>query len=245
MAATSYALLGLLIERDAYAYELADRMQSRLGWEVNSGQVSQAMRLMERRGLAETARTDARPESKRKDRVVYSITERGIEAFTRWFARNSNEPRSARIRRPLLVKINLAGSRERLADMGAQIDSYEEDCVKQLHALYSERDDVRIGQTPVRVDHFLLRLGLVGDIYQLEAELSWVRTAREMVSQLLNTHAVWPSTQRRAEENETTLARRAAERQLFGRMAARDQSVSEVEVGANPKPGESRDDPST
>ncbi len=240
MAATSYALLGLLIERDAYAYELADRMQSRLGWEVNSGQVSQAMRLMERRGLVEATRTDARLESKRKDRVVYRITEKGVAAFVRWFERDSNEPRSSRIRRPLLVKINLAGSPERLADIRAQIDSYEEDCVKQLNAVYGERDDVRIGQIPVRADHLLLRLGLMGDIYQLEAELSWVRAAREMVAQLLNTHAIWPSSQRRPEQDEATRARRAAEQQLFGRMAARDQSVSEAERAPTSTQEESR-----
>jgi DNA-binding PadR family transcriptional regulator len=231
MAATNYALLGLLLERDAYAYELADRMQSRLGWDVNSGQVSQAMRLMERRRLVRAVAAPPEREHKRKDRIVYSITEKGIEAFGHWFEDDSNEPRSARVRRPLLVKINLAGGADRLAETHSQIDSYEEQCVRQLKALHTEREGLPFGEAPLRADHFLLRLGLLGDIFQLEAELAWVRTAREMVSRLLNTSAIWPSTQRRAEEDETLLARRSAQRELFARMAARDQAVAKVEMG--------------
>lgn len=231
MAATNYALLGLLMERDAYAYELADRMQSRLGWDVNSGQVSQAMRLMERRGLVRAVANPTGREHKRKDRIVYSITKKGIDAFGRWFGEDSNEPRSARVRRPLLVKINLAGGADRLAGTLSQIDSYEEQCVRQLKALHTEREGLPFGEAPLRADHFLLRLGLLGDIFQLEAELSWVRNARESVSRLLSTSAIWPSTQRHAEEDETLLERRSAQRKLFARMAARDQSVAKLETG--------------
>src|ERR1700733_14786530 len=95
-----HALLGLLLQRSAYPYELADRLQARLGpaWEINSGQVYQTVRRLEQDGLIEQV---DRATAVREDRHVFSITQRGVQEFERWFV---SATRGARLsRRPLLV----------------------------------------------------------------------------------------------------------------------------------------------
>jgi PadR family transcriptional regulator, regulatory protein AphA len=213
-----HALLGLLLERPAYPYELADRLQGRLGptWAINSGHLYQTIHQMEKDELIE--QIDG-PVGGRNDRHVFAITESGAVEFERWF---DEATRGARLsRRPLLVKIILAG-RERLKDALHQIDAYELDCAERLRELSSTREAVSVEGLQVRADHVLLRLGLSGDIFQLEGELRWARHAREMVAWLLGREAIWPSaSERSGASSEEARARRDAQEQLFARMAAK------------------------
>jgi len=50
-----HALLGLLLDRPAYRYQLGERLQQRLGpgWAINSGHLYQTVERMERDGLIE------------------------------------------------------------------------------------------------------------------------------------------------------------------------------------------------
>lgn len=214
-----HALLGLLLDRSAYPYELADRLQARLGpaWEINSGQVYQTIRRMAADGLIE--QVDG-PAEGRTDRHIFAITERGASEFERWFGDTTEAARLAR--RPLLVKITLAGP-ARLKDALAQIDVYERDCAERIKELAREREGVPESQgLQVRADHVLLRLGLSADIFQLEAELRWARHAHEMVCWLLDREAIWPSGRDRADASgQESKDRRAAREELFARMAAR------------------------
>src|SRR5271155_1044569 len=96
-----HALLGLLLDRSAYPYELADRLQQRLGpaWNVNSGQLYQTIHRLESDGLIE--RVDG-VVGDRNFRHVFAITDDGVAEFERWFDRESGVRLA---RRPLLVKI--------------------------------------------------------------------------------------------------------------------------------------------
>jgi DNA-binding PadR family transcriptional regulator len=139
-----HALLGLLLDRDSYPYELADRLASRLGpaWDVNSGQASQICRSLEREGMIE--RVEQAGES-RDRRQVYRISPRGAERFESWFSQTAvSVPRS---RRPLLVKLALAGP-DRLQAAHEQIDVHERACATRLHDLQIEHNDVQ--RTPIR-----------------------------------------------------------------------------------------------
>lgn len=207
-----HALLGLLLDRPAYPYELADRMLQRLGpaWAVNSGQLYQTIKRLEADGLIE--RVD-RTGGARDDRHVFSITDDGVAEFTRWFDETAVHVRLSR--RPLLVQITFAGP-ERLKDALAKIDAYEFECVGQLNELSRAREGITADGPLVRADHLLLRLNLAADITQLEGELKWARHAREMVSWLLARDAVWPSTR---ESSDEARERRRARSELFGRMA--------------------------
>jgi PadR family transcriptional regulator AphA len=214
-----YALLGLLVQRPAYPYELADRLQARLGptWAINSGQLYQTIKRMEDERLIEQI---GGAQEARQDRHIYTITEVGFEDLERWWSKDqAGSPRL--LRRPLLLKMALAGP-ERLKDTLEQIDAYERDCAERLREFSGRREAVPDGGTTVRADHVLLRLGLSADIFQLEGELRWARHAHEMVSWLLGRDAIWPSVPERPGvlAGETRERREARER-LFARIAAK------------------------
>ena len=213
-----HALLGLLRSRPAYPYELADRLQSRLGpaWAINSGQLYQTVRKLEADGLIE--RVDEAADT-RDDRHVFAITEAGTDEFDNWF--ESSTPGVRLSRRSLLVKINLAGP-ERCQQTLAHIQTYETECAKRLAELTHCREEVHVSGPSVRADHVLLRLGLSADILALEAELQWAKHAQEMVSWLTDSPALWPSSGRpRDTTSEHEHDREDARRQMFHRMATR------------------------
>lgn len=213
-----HALLGLLLHRPAYPYQLADRLQSSLGptWAVNSGQLYQTIDRLERDGLIERVEGEL---DRREDRHVFAITGSGVEEFERWFDASGNGAKMSR--RPLLVKLTLAGP-ERMASALAQLDAYEIDCTERLKELSRMRESTPAEGPRVRADDVLLRLNLSADIFQLEAELRWARHAREMVSWLLTREAIWPSTQERPSQGcAQPPDSQDARKELFGKMAAR------------------------
>ena len=210
-----HALLGLLLNRPAYPYELANRLQERLGpaWRINSGHLYQTIDRLERDGLIEPV--DG-PAGGRDDRNVYAITELGVEEFESWFGETIDRARLSR--RPLLAKITLAGP-ERLKAVLEQIDAYAVDCAEQLKELSKKREKVHVDSLPVRADHVLLRLGLSADIFQMRGELRWARHAREMVSWLLEQEVVWP-TERSAGPTDVSWERERVTGRMFERIAA-------------------------
>jgi DNA-binding PadR family transcriptional regulator len=216
-----HALLGLLLDKPAYRYELGNRLQERLGpaWAINSGHLYQTIERLEKEGLIK--HIDGTRQN-RDDRHMFAITDDGAVEYERWF---ENDIGAAQLlRRPLLVKITLAGP-ERLRDTLRQIDAYELDCVVRLREISRQQDEISIGSLRVRADHVLLRLGLSADISHLEAELGWARHAREVVSRLLNQDAIWPSTRQRPSSSpKETHNRQDARQELFGRIAREQPS---------------------
>jgi DNA-binding PadR family transcriptional regulator len=215
-----HALLGLLIHRPAYRYQLGERLRDRLGpaWEINSGQLYQTIKRMQDEGLIECI-NDALEDQ--DERHVYAITASGVEEFDRWFEETSGGARL--LRRPLLVKIALAGP-ERQKDALKQIDAYERDCAARVKELSRKRDEIpeapAVGAR-VRADHVFLRLGLSGDIAHFKSELGWAKHAHEMVSWLLTEDAIWPSEHGRSGASKEARDRQHARDELFGRIAAR------------------------
>lgn len=216
-----HALLGLLLDRPAYPYQLASRLHERLGpaWNVNSGQLYQTVKAMEKDGLIERVH-DVSPE--REDRHVFSITEAGISEFERFFQKTPEPVRLCR--RPLLVKITFAGP-QHLQQAMEKVDAYEADCAKRLAQVARLREEVPTDGPLLRADHLLLRLNLSADVFQLEGELRWARHAREMLSWLAGREAVWPSGRERADAIDKIAGREreSARRELFGRMASEDK----------------------
>lgn len=212
-----HALLGLLLDRAGYPYQLADRLQERLGpaWDVNSGQLYQTVKALERDGLIERVPSDA---GSHEDRHVYAITGEGVDEFERWF---DQAPDTVRLsRRPLLLKITFAGPR-RLRDAIAKVDAYEYECAQRLTEAARLREALPAQRPLVRADHLLLRLNLSTDIFQLEGELRWARQARELLTWLTSHEAVWPSERERRDADSANDQRdgASARRKLFTRMA--------------------------
>ncbi len=95
-----HALLGLLLDRPAYPYQLAAQLHERLGpaWKVNSGQLYNAIAALERDGMIERA-GNASPDH--EGRHVFQITDAGVGEFERFFDQTPDAARPCR--RPLLV----------------------------------------------------------------------------------------------------------------------------------------------
>jgi DNA-binding PadR family transcriptional regulator len=228
-----HALLGLLLDRDSYPYELADRLASRLGpaWNLNSGQVSQICRSLERDDMIERVEP---AENSRERRRVFRIRPSGAEDFEQWFSGvDVSVPRS---RRPLMAKLALAGP-DRLQTAKDQIDAHERACATRLKELQIEHNGVPNEAPFVRADHVLLRLSLRADIIQLEGELQWAKEARQMISWLLEQEVMWPSARERRDA--ASEAARLARQELFGRMAAKASRLTpralEDVGGASPR----------
>jgi DNA-binding PadR family transcriptional regulator len=185
-----HALLGLLLDRPAYPYQMADRMEQRLGpaWKVNSGTLYNTVKAMEEDGLIE--RVENVP-TVRGDRHVYSITERGVGEFETWFSKANDGVRLPR--RPLLLKITFAGP-DRLAQAMSKVESYEHECSELLIEITGMRDALPDTEDALlRASHLLLGLNLSTDIFALEGELRWAQAARELLTWLSKQdRTLWP-----------------------------------------------------
>jgi len=248
-----HALLGLLLDRPAYPYQLASRLEQRLGpsWEVNSGQLYQTVKALQRDGLIERVQGAG---GGREDRHVFAITDQGVREFERWFEHSPDPVRLPK--RPLLAKITFAGP-ERLAEAIEKIEAYERECAARLSHAARLRDELPTdtprdtpswahheGHTPtgigkhaggplVRAEQLLLRLNLSTDVVQLEGELRWAAHARELLAWLAEGEAVWPSSDRQARSGERECSQ--ARKELFERMA-RSAPGPVPATGAPPAP---------
>lgn len=223
-----HALLGLLLERPAYPYDLGNRLERLLGptWAINPGQLSHTLKAMRRDGLI--LPLDDAPKD-RKGRKLDSITDLGIEELERW--RLTDSPDGAPLpRRPLLVKLALAGP-EQLRECLELIKTSELEYAERLKEIARRHDEVPAGPE-VRRDQVLLRLSLRGDMFRLEGELAWARYAHEVVSWLLTREAIWPGP-REPEGAMSMRDRRDVRERVFARMAARHLQIArDREAGA-------------
>lgn len=212
-----HALLGLLLQGFSYPYQLADRLEARMGpsWLVDSGQIYKTIKQMEELGLIEPVNRAGEDRDVR--RRFFAITERGTEEFERWFQATTDRARLPR--QPLLLKITLAGPK-RLNEALKQIDAYELDCTTCLKEILRTREEIPHQGVQVRADQMFLRVNLGADIAHLEGELKWARDARDVISRLLSQKAIWPSIPERTSASpERTPHPEGAREELFDQMA--------------------------
>jgi DNA-binding PadR family transcriptional regulator len=216
-----HALLGLLLDRPGYPYELGERLQRRLGpaWSVNSGQLYQNVEWLKTHGLIE--RIDDEPT--REGRHVYAITPDGVAAFETWLDEASDSPR--RTRRPVLAKVTLAGP-TRVRQTLEQIEAYRRERADLLADLMRQEAAAH-DQTQARADQVFLRLNLSADILTLQAELQWARRAREEVLRLIENDTVWPGSHE--PRHDPTAGARHARARLFSRMSSRPLGAAGTE----------------
>ncbi len=130
-----YAVLALVLERRGYGYDLAQRLEERVGpaWRLNPSAVYPALDQLERAGFV-TGVARARG-TRRSPRVVYSATPAGAAALDTWLSTTVTAPEP--VRSELHLRLAFARERDRerlLAQLTAQRDACEE-----LLARYAER----------------------------------------------------------------------------------------------------------
>jgi DNA-binding PadR family transcriptional regulator len=216
-------VLGLLIERPAYQYQLTSRMEQRMGpgWGELSGQVSQAVKSLEEADLIR--RVDP-GEDGSDTPTFYEVTKAGVSEFACFL---KEDLRVKLQRRPIQVQLAFAG-KAHLPDVLDRLDAYEGDCARllgEVMGIYNQTAPQH-GYL-LRADNLLLRLSLGADLAHLEAELGWARQARELIEWLIRQEdAVWPSSSGSAPEQQ-------ARATLFTRLAGRSEkpTIGEANEG--------------
>lgn len=179
-----YAVLGLLVQRRGYGYDLVQRFEEQVGpaWRLNAGAVYVALDKLQQEGLVRpvAAAGDERPRPARRrtsrgaPRVVYEATRRGVERFDAWM---SDGCTMAPLRQELHLKLALS----RPANLPRLIElTYEQErsCLDRLEQHAGERaaDDLLAADEPWReVASAMLR---EAEVAHLQATVEWLRRIR-------------------------------------------------------------------
>jgi DNA-binding PadR family transcriptional regulator len=171
-------LLGLLLERPGYGYELAQRLNERMGpsWKLTPSSIYSVLERLEADQLVRRTVKDMPGRQRQRERVMFHATDAAAEAFEEWLARPA---RKEPIRTELLAKIAVARPEdaERLL---ASLDEYERECRVFLRGADQQTADSE--SAPRHAWSALLSdvIETAAD-QQLRAELEWVEFARSRI----------------------------------------------------------------
>jgi len=182
----NWAVLGLLLERPSYGYELHQRMARRFPAELldpHRSHVYAALNVMLKAGfiepispdeIAETA--EASPASEqRQPKVHYRVTAEGGRAFRAWLAK---ELRSAPAHDELVRSIALAAGARRVGLMHDLVNVYEDTCADEAQMLPMPGVDGLPARSP---EVLVRRLTVTARRIALEGQLAWLRYARREI----------------------------------------------------------------
>src|SRR6185312_11203573 len=133
-SAVNWAVLGLVIERPSYGYELFQRLERRYGGVLDPpiSQIYAALNALERAELIEplplherdrALEEGLRPAAKRQPKVHYRATASGARAFREWVAEQMrDDPRHVELLRRIAG--TAAAGVDRVGTMRALVDAY-------------------------------------------------------------------------------------------------------------------------
>ncbi len=178
-----YAILGLVIERPGYGYQLAQRLEERFGSSAfaPSGVYSALDQLGRDQYVRAAGEMGAGPARRAAPRTIYEATDEGVDHFETWMLGSSPAPP---LRDELHMKIALCSPRNvpRLIDM---VYGQELACMGRLRDLkeISEREDVGDSQEWSRLMRVLAR---DAEIALWRARIEWLQSARELLEGLVD-----------------------------------------------------------
>ena len=182
-----YAVLGLLIERRAYGYDLANRLQERLGpgFRAAFGAVYVSLDQLAKEELVAESR---RVQVGRQVKVYYEATDAGVERFGRWIREPvAREP----VRGELYLKLAVARD-EDLGTLRDELQRLEQETLAELERC--ERaladDDGDGGGEPLRWEEAARWLADAAVAERLRGELRWLRTAVHALGRAADSGAV-------------------------------------------------------
>ncbi|HMJ04407.1 MAG TPA: PadR family transcriptional regulator [Conexibacter sp.] len=166
------ATLALIVERGGHGYELAHRLNRRLGptWRVDPKQIYPILDELASAGLA-TCAEESNPDRPRQPRIVYRATDRAPETLRRWLdSPVEKEP----VRPDLLARIASAGPADAVELLEA-LDEYERDLLRLIEANDDADPPGRSWST------LLLSVVRAHTDAQLQGELRWLVDARRRI----------------------------------------------------------------
>jgi DNA-binding PadR family transcriptional regulator len=167
------ALLGLLLQRPGHGYDLANRLNRRLGpvWQIEAKGLYPMLQQLERASLVCSKRVAAHGPT--GQRLIYFPTARAAQALTEWMTAGAPmEPQRGELQAKLAVA--RAEDVPRLLDA---LDGYERHCLSLLGASGEE--------LPQASSWLALTINLTraAALARLRAELEWIALARrEMIA---------------------------------------------------------------
>lgn len=177
-----YAILGLVIERPGYGYQLAQRLDERFGSSAfaPSG-VYSALDQLARDELVRTAgEVGAGPARRAAPRMIYEATDEGVDRFEAWMHGSSPAPP---LRDELLMKIALCRPRnvQPLIDM---VYGQELACMARLRDL-KQLSACELGGGEQEWSRLMRTLARDAEIASWKARIEWLQNARELLERLL------------------------------------------------------------
>jgi DNA-binding PadR family transcriptional regulator len=172
--AIKHAILGLLHYRPMHGYKIKAQIEKNFGhvWSINYGQIYPNLKSLLDEGLI--SMTEHNQAGMRgPSRKLYSITDKGREAFSRWIMEQPEK--SMTLRDPFLMKFVFFGfgERKRAIEMiDDQIELYE----KQLGSRKEKFKKMKELEIHVRL---ISEMGIELN----EAFLAWLKRAREEILQ--------------------------------------------------------------
>jgi DNA-binding PadR family transcriptional regulator len=187
-----HAVLGLLVQRPGYAYELAQRFRREVGWawELNTSHIYSLLEQLETEALVV-----ARPRV--RERKHYFPTADGRREFESWL---TSEPGRVRIREETYLRI--AVSTPRHYDTLIEVLSLQERATLELwERLSAECSLEEALEPPIDWRKTASQLIADGQIARAEADLAWLRRTRETLAWLKTQDVRWTETGSRGQED--------------------------------------------
>lgn len=177
-----HAVLGLVIERPGYGYDLARRLEDRCGaWGWERSGVYSALDQLTRDGHVRSEKAKSRASSARSaPRAIYESTADGVDYFREWITKSTSP---SPVRQELDLKILFSGP-EFLPRLIEQTWAQEQMCIDQLHALSATPPAIARSGAPTwrEVAPVLQR---EAEIKLLQVRVEWLQNARGVMKRLL------------------------------------------------------------
>jgi DNA-binding PadR family transcriptional regulator len=177
-----HAVLGLLVQRRGYGYDLVQRFEEQVGpaWQLNAGAIYVALDKLEQEGLVRpVSGEDGAPTRRRTTRgaprVIYEATPDGVERFEEWMvARSSMSP----LREELHLKLALSQPRNlpRLIEL-----TYEQEqaCLERLEQHMGATSFEDLLTSSPQWSSIASVMVRDAEIAHLQATVEWLRRIRE------------------------------------------------------------------
>jgi DNA-binding PadR family transcriptional regulator len=164
-----WALLGLVIERPSYAYELAQRFERTYEGALTLSSVSHiytALGGLQERGLIEEI---PGTRSGRQPKPHYAVTEKGVSGYRDWLVEQISEDRQRQ--RMFVMELTALTRRPEIAL--EVLDGFEKACLAEAASTPLPRDDETGGS------QLIARLIAEENRLAVGAKLAWIQYARE------------------------------------------------------------------
>jgi DNA-binding PadR family transcriptional regulator len=175
----NWAVLGLVIERPSYGYELSQRFERRFGdvLDVQRSHIYAALNALQQELMIEPLPLPPDAHLQRQPKIHYRATAKGASAFRAWLSGQLREDPS----QTALLERLVATGVGRTQVMLEILDRYEHACFEEAGKLPLTDRGATAGESCPNGDELMRRLVIEARRYALESQLMWLEYARKEI----------------------------------------------------------------